>query len=110
MVALRLISTTASFHGVIITSRPRRVDLTAYRVVLLLLLGVSAAKPGLLCSPPRLREDLLTDQALLAFSGKLRLLWSGANGSFVLLCLRICCLVGRYEIIEHLEIYLDKLG
>ena len=79
-------------------------------MILLLLLRVSAPKRGLFCNPSRLREDLLTDQALLTFSGKLRLLWSGAIGGFELLCLRICCLVGRYEVIEHLEIDLDKLG
>ena len=103
-------TTTASFHDVIIASSPRRVNLTACLMILLLLLRVSAPKRGLLCNPSRLREDLLTDQALLTFSGKLRLLWSGAIGGFELLCLRICCLVGRYEVIEHLEIDLDKLG
>ena len=106
-------TTTASFHDVIIASSPRRIDLTACLVmILLLLLGISAAKRGLLCNPSRLREDLLTNQTLLAFSGKLRLFWNrGAIGGFMLLCLGICCsLIRCYEIIEHLEIYLDKLG
>ena len=67
--ALRLMTTISSFHNVIITSSPRRVNLTACLVILLLLLRVSATKRGILCNPSRLREDLLTDQALLAFSG-----------------------------------------